>query len=214
MSIKIAFRYRATAGRVVRSGFEQSFGRGCPVRRMVIFLSLVTGMLFLTCPTITVAELHIKREVVKRPEQLPRGVRRMYEALMQAVRSGEIEQMREVLQLNELMPLVDGQFFHDPVAQWKKTSVDHSGRDVLARFSEILELPPVKLMRGKDISYIWPWFAGVSLDRLSPSQLVQLYRLAPARRIAMMLKEKRYSGPWLRMGPDGTWHDFGTSYGK
>ena len=147
-----------------------------------------------------------KSEVIMRVDQLPPGVRRMHQALTQAVRSGNIEKMREVLQINELMPLINGQFIHDPIKHWRARSFDGSGREILAVLSEILELPPVKVMVKRQATYIWPYFARVPLDKLSSSELVRLYRLGPATKIAQMLKNNRYEHTQLRVGADGTWH--------
>ncbi len=147
-----------------------------------------------------------KTTVITRFDQLPRGVKRFHQALTRAVRSGNIEKMREVLQLNELMPLINGQFIHDPVKHWRARSPDGSGREFLAALSEILELPPIKVMVKRQVIYIWPYFARVPLDKLSSSELVRLYRLGPVTKIAQMLKNNRYRHMQMSVGADGTWH--------
>ena len=95
--------------------------------------------------------------------------------------------------MNELMPLINGQFIHDPVKHWKAQSRDKTGREFLALLSELLELPPVKVIKTSHQElYIWPYFAHASLKKLSDSEMVRLYRLAPAAKTALMLKNNRY----------------------
>ncbi|MCP4933985.1 MAG: hypothetical protein GY927_07200 [bacterium] len=147
-----------------------------------------------------------KSEVIIRIDQLPLRVRRMHQALTRAVRSGNVEKMRQVLQINELMPLINGRFIHDPIKYWKAQSPDGSGREILAALSEILELPPVKVTVKRQAIYIWPYFAVVPLDKLSSSELVRFYRLAPANKAAQMLKNNRYRHTQMNVGADGTWH--------
>ena len=147
-------------------------------------------------------------EVIARADQLPAGVQRMHKALVRAVRSGRIEKLRDVLQMSELMPLIDGKFIHDPIKYWKDRSRDQHGYELLAQLSEILELPPVKVREKSGELYIWPYFARMSLDKLSPRELVRLYRLVPASKIAKMLRNNRYSYIRVTFGADGTWHSY------
>ncbi len=159
-----------------------------------------------------VAGQKTQTKVVERADELPVAVRRMHRAILQAARSGELENLREVLERNELMPLIDGAFVADPVKHWKAGSVDGSGREILALLSELLELPPVKRTTGKTALYVWPFFAGVPLQNLSPPQLVRLYRLMPGEKAGRMLKAGRYGGAYLTIGADGTWHSFGRAF--
>lgn len=185
----------------------------------VVFMLVSIGFLsslFLTPLTIgkLLASEQTRVKIVERADQLPVQVRRMHRAILQAARSGRIENLREVLQMNELMPLIDGKFVHDPVKHWKAASKDHSGREVLALLTELLELPPVKKTTKSGALYIWPYFAGVPLQKLTPPQLVRLYRLAPAEKVVRMLENNRYSHEYVTLGEDGTWHSFGHSFGQ
>ncbi len=135
----------------------------------------------------------------------------MHGAILAAARSGVIEHLREVLEQNELMPLVNGRFVHDPVEYWKAGSKDNAGFHILAQLTEILELPPVKKTTKHGVLYIWPYLAGVPLNKLRPTQIVQLYRLASAKKSAQMQTENRYSHVIVTIGSDGTWHSFENS---
>ena len=188
------------------------------LRSVFVRLNL-TAIGFLSClliPILTTGQLlagqKTEMEIIKRADQLPIGVRAMHRSILQAAMSGQIENLREVLQMNELMPLIDGKFVHDPIAHWKAASRDHSGREVMALLTELLELPPVKKTTKSGTLYIWPYFTGVPLKKLSSSQLVRLYRLAPAKKTSLMLKNNRYSHGYVTIGADGTWHSFGHSF--
>ena len=182
-----------------------------PFRGHFFTIGLLFVLPFLCTNNIRAGERGASR-FVERAEQLPPGVLRMHQALLRAARSGIIDRMREVLEVNELMPLINGKFIHDPVKHWKALSKDGSGREYLAQLSQILELPPVKVMIKKEKLYIWPYFAQLPLNRLSPVELVRLYRLAPASKIAGMLKSNRYSHAQITLGADGTWHSFDTPF--
>ena len=186
---------------------EKWFTTGCFRGLYTCFLFFVLILLFV--PYQLFASEPGRANRVERADQLPPAVARMHQAMMRAARSGQIDNMREVLQMNELMPLIDGKFIHDPIAFWKNASPDRTGREILAVFTELLELPPVKKATKNGDLYIWPYFAGVSLQKLAPFELVQLYRLAPAGKIAKMLRNNKYSHAFVSIGADGTWHAFG-----
>ena len=111
----------------------------------------------------------------------------MREAILGAVKSGRIEELRHAWELNELkpdlgVPLPAG---GDPIAHWKQISGDGEGREILAALGEILDAGYVVLPLGRDLEnnriYVWPYFAEVALDKLTPSQEVELLRLVAAR---------------------------------
>ncbi len=148
-----------------------------------------------------------------RPEALPVPVAEMREAILEAARSGDIEAMRVPLELNELPPMIgpaegEGSGL-DPITYWKRMSVAGNGRDILALLIELLEAGHVHLKgRAEGDVYVWPWFAEVPLDRLTPAQEVSLYRILPPAEAAAMVKNGRYSGYRLVIGADGVWHLF------
>src|SRR5262245_21751826 len=111
---------------------------------------------------------------------LPPAVEDMREAILSAVRSGRIEDLRHAWELNELKPDL-GLATSDPIAHWKGISGDGEGREILAVLAQILDAGYVVLPLGADIEnnrlYVWPYFAEVPLDRLSPAQEVELLRL-------------------------------------
>jgi hypothetical protein len=133
----------------------------------------------------------------------------MREMLLSAVQSGQIEELRQAYDVNDIKPDL-GAATTDPVAHWKKLSGDGEGRDVLAALSLILEAGYVAVPLGRDIEnnrlYIWPYFAETPLDRLTPAQEVELLRLVPAAAAKDMRAKGRYTYWRLSIGADGSWH--------
>jgi len=139
---------------------------------------------------------------------LPDPVKRILEQIAAAAESGEIENMRPVLESNELRPMVADSYVADPIALWKKESADGSGRDVLAAMLNVMSSGYVHVGQGKDEIYVWPYFAETGLSSLTPAQEVELYRIVPPERAAAMEKAGKYSFYRLGIAPDGVWHYF------
>lgn len=146
-------------------------------------------------------------------DRLPGPVQDMREAILSAVRAGRIEELRHAWDLNELKPdlgvaLADG----DPIAHWKRISGDGEGREVLAALGEILDAGYVALPLGRDLEnnrvYIWPYFAEVALDKLTPAQEVELLRLISPAALKDMRSVGKYTHWRIAIGADGTWHSF------
>ena len=142
-------------------------------------------------------------------EKLPTPVQEMREAILSAVRSGRIEDLRHAYELNELKPDL-GDAVGDPIAHWKKISGDGEGREVLAALAEILETGYVELPLGRDLEnnkdYVWPYLAEVPLDKLKPAQEVELLRLVSPAAAKEMKAARKYAYWRIAIGADGTWH--------
>jgi len=139
---------------------------------------------------------------------LPDPVRRMLERIAAAAQSGEIENMRPVLESNELKPMVTTAYVEDPIAFWKKESADGGGRDVLAAMLDVMSAGYVKLGQGQDEIYVWPYFAEANLTKLIPPQEVELYRVVAPALAVPMKKEGKYGYYRLGISPNGVWHYF------
>lgn len=139
---------------------------------------------------------------------LPDPVKRMIEAIAEAAQSGEIEKMRPVLESNELKPMIAADYVDDPIAFWKKESADGSGRDVLAAMLNVMSAGYVRVGKGQDEMYVWPYFAETGLSALTPAQEVELYRIVPPQLAAPMKKSGKYSYYKLGIAPTGVWHYF------
>jgi hypothetical protein len=145
-------------------------------------------------------------------EELPAPVRETREALLAAVQSGRIEDLREIYEQGDLKPDLGADAKGDPVAHWKRISGDGQGLEVLAALSLILEAGYVVLPLGADLEnnrlYVWPYFADFPLQRLTPAQEVELLRLVPAAAAREMKAKGTYTHWRLVIGADGSWHAF------
>jgi hypothetical protein len=145
-------------------------------------------------------------------EGLPGPVQDMREAILGAVRSGRIEELRHAWELNELKPDLGASSVGDPIAYWKQISGDGEGREILAALAEILDAGYVTLPLGPDLEnnkvYVWPYFAEVPLGTLSPAQEVELLRLVPPASLKAMRSAGKYTYWRISIGADGTWHSF------
>jgi hypothetical protein len=145
-------------------------------------------------------------------EGLPAPVQDMREAILGAIRSGRIEDLRHAWELNELKPDLGVPSIGDPIAHWKQISGDGEGREILAALAEILDAGYVVLPLGPDIEnnrlYVWPYFAEVPLDKLTAPQEVELLRLVPPASVKDMRSAGKYTHWRVVIGADGTWHSF------
>jgi len=139
---------------------------------------------------------------------LPDPVKRMLQQIAAAAESGEIENMRPVFESNELKPMVTTAYVEDPIAFWRKQSVDGSGRDVLAAMLDILSSGFVRVGQAENEMYVWPYFAETDLTLLTPTQEVELYRIVAPSVAASMKKAGTYSYYRLGISPNGVWHYF------
>jgi hypothetical protein len=145
-------------------------------------------------------------------DDLPTPVQETREAILSAVKSGNVEDLRQAFELNELKPDLGREAGGDPVAYWKQISGDGQGREILAILGEVLEAGYVILPLGRDLEnnriYVWPYFAEFPLDKLTPSQEVELLRLVSPAAMKAMKASGRYAHWRISIGADGVWHSF------
>lgn len=143
---------------------------------------------------------------------LPGPVLEMRDAILAAVRHGEIDELRTAIEWNELPPefgLPDGV---DPIEHWRATSTDGNGRDLLALLGNLLAAAPARLPIGPDLEnndvYVWPYLSELSPKSLTPSEEVDLFRLVPADEAVAMRGRDKWTWYRLAIAADGTWHIF------
>jgi hypothetical protein len=145
-------------------------------------------------------------------EGLPSPVRELRDAMIEAIQSGRIEDLRYAYDLNDIKPDLAIPRGSDPVAHWKRISGDGEGREILAALSLLLDSGYVVLPLGADPEnnrlYIWPYFAEVPLGALAPSQEVELLRLVPPAKAKEMKASRKYTHWRISIGADGSWHSF------
>lgn len=140
---------------------------------------------------------------------LPTAVARMRNALMDAARTGRVEELGRVLEQNEMPPTLSFEPVGDPITFLKESSGDPEGREILALLLEILEAGWVHVDVGTPQEmYVWPYFARWPLDGLSPEQEVELYRILTAFDVDEMRRHGGYIFYRVGIGPDGTLHYF------
>lgn len=142
-------------------------------------------------------------------DNLPEPVQEMRQAIMDAAVTGDLEAMRIPIELNELAPTISEGPIVDAIRYWQKNSSDGTGREILAILLDLLDTGYVRVMTGGESAmYIWPYFAETSLKDLTPTQQVELYRVASPADVRRMRKQGRYTGYRIGIGEDGVWHDF------
>jgi len=154
-------------------------------------------------PSKPLPEIHIGEE------GLPEPVRRTRQAILDAARSGDIEALRPVLEMSEMPPTLAKEDTGDPVAYLKGISGDLQGREILAILVDLLDAGWVVENPGTPQEmYVWPYFADIPVDRLTPPQLVELYRILTSADVDEMQAYDTWLFFKIGIGPDGTWHYF------
>jgi len=147
-------------------------------------------------------------EVIYDFNRLPDEIRDTLQSIVVAAQSGEIGNMLPVLQENELPPMLSATAVSDPIAFWKKESADGQGRDILAAIINVFSSGFVRKGEGKDVMYIWPYFAEMDLTKLTAAQEVDFYRVVPPQLGVEMKKSGKYTYYRAGIGADGVWHYF------
>jgi hypothetical protein len=145
-------------------------------------------------------------------EVLPGPVAEMRDAILAAVRTGIIDDLKPALQWNEMPPVIAVGKVDDPIAYWKSVSGDGQGREILAILENLLAAGHTVLPVGRDVEnsrlFVWPRFAEMDLSKLKPEDEVQLYRIATPAEVKAMIAKKRWIGYRIAIGAEGTWHSF------
>ena len=143
---------------------------------------------------------------------LPPPVSDMRDAILEAVRTGNLESLRAAIELNELKPIIGEGAGDDPIADLRRLSADGEGRDVLAALEAILDAGWAAVPLGADIEnnriYVWPRFAATGTGSLSADERAELGRIVPADRLDANQQSGTYSYWRLGISADGTWHSF------
>jgi hypothetical protein len=146
------------------------------------------------------------------PRQLPPAVADMRSAILAAVESGDMADLRVAIELNEMKPDFGAPPGSDPIAVLKAQSGDGAGLEMLAILGRLLDGAWAAIPGGRDIEnnriYVWPHFAEIPLAQLTPAEEVALYRLVPPAEAKVMRETGRWTWWRLTIGADGVWHGF------
>ncbi len=152
--------------------------------------------------------------VSKRPKTvaLTANAAEMRDAILAAVKTGDISELKHAIAWNELPPEFGETAGEDPIAFLKAQSVDGEGREILAIIANLLSLEPASLPIGADYEnntvFVWPYLAELPLHKLTPAQDVDLLRLMPAAEAKALRQSKKWTWWRLAIGADGTWLSF------
>jgi hypothetical protein len=137
---------------------------------------------------------------------MPEPVRETRRKLMEAARSGDLEQLRALMQAQPSPPAVSLGNPGDPIEYLKALSADADGREILAVLLEVLESGFTHVGQGtSEELYVWPYFAQYPLQALTPGQLVELFTLMTAADYEDMKSYGSYTYFRVGIAPDGRW---------
>jgi hypothetical protein len=167
--------------------------------------ALMLGALMFAAPCSHAEGIQLGRDVSK----LPSEVQRMRQAILKAATTGEIEELRLPIDMNELPPMFAKERVPDPIAYLKSVSADGNGREMLAILYNLLTTGyAIKDAGTKNEMIVWPYHAAIPLSGLSPSQEVEIYRFLTPARVKEMAAAGKYSYYSIGIGRDGVWHYF------
>jgi hypothetical protein len=148
-------------------------------------------------------------EILRNNADLPAPVAKMRAEILKAAASGDIEQMRMPADLNEIPPMVAKEKTGDLVAHWKSVSGDGQGREIMAELIKLFRTGFVRKPQknGGDM-YVWPYFAEMPLNKLTPAQEVELLTIISPARMKQMRVKGQYDGYRIGISQDGVWHYF------
>jgi hypothetical protein len=142
-------------------------------------------------------------------DKLPAPVKRLREQIIEAASTGDPEKLRTIIDAQDEPPDFGPSDTGDPIGYLKLQSGDSDGREILAILIEVLEAGYVHVDAGTpDEMYLWPYFARYPIDKLTPPQLVQLFKLVYAGDYEDMLANGVYDYFRAGISPDGQWRFF------
>ena len=136
--------------------------------------------------------------------------RRKREMIIEACKSGDLEKLRPLLDTGEdgtqlSLGGIDG----DPIAFLRDLSGDKEGQEILAILEEVLSAGYVHMDAGTpNEMYVWPYFFAVPLDKLTPPQRVELFKIVTAGDYEDMKTYGTYIFYRVGITPDGRWSFF------
>ena len=141
-------------------------------------------------------------------EALPQAVADLRRNLLEAARTGEIENLAPFLPADDDFVISFGGDV-DPIPYWKEMSGDGEGVEVLSILIEILNTgyAVTEGENGEDL-YIWPYFSALSFDELTRAQLVELYKIITPADMEDMRAFGGYIFYRLGISESGKWQYF------
>lgn len=187
--------------------------RLCSVRQTLLQTGLFSVLLVLVVAgAVLVHVAAVGANEASNSVKLPPHVEDLRDVILTAARSGHIEELKTAFEVSGVVPDLDLGATSDPIKALKERSEDHEGREILAALVQALDMPPVALPLGNDIEnnliYVWPYLAERPIDKLSPPEEVDLYRLVSPAKAVEMREKKRWLWWRLVIAADGSWTSF------
>lgn len=191
-------------------------GHGIPLLFLAVALSLVYAQPPIISPVKAEQTVSEKAatpnkgpEILRDISILPGQVARMRSEMLTAAMSGDVSALRIPIEMNEIPPMLAKEKVSDPIEYWKKLSGDGQGREIMAVIVELFRTGFVRKAAGtSDEMYVWPYFAELPLDKLTPAQEVELLTLVTPDRLKAIRASGKYDHYQIGIARDGVWHFF------
>jgi hypothetical protein len=142
--------------------------------------------------------------------KLPEAVKAAHAKLVEAAKSGDIENLRALIGSGEDATQFSlGGTTEDPLKYLLSLSGDEGGQEILAILLEILDAGYVHLDVGTPQElYVWPYFFAIPLERLDNRQKVELFKIVTSGDVEDMKSFGAYIFYRAGISPDGRWRFF------
>ncbi len=134
----------------------------------------------------------------------------MRATILEAVRSGKVEDLRLAVELNEIRPVIADGDALDAMDGLKQLAKVQADVDLLAMIGKLLASRWVAVPLGPDPEnnrvYVWPRFAESGIKDLTDSEGAELKALVPEPALKSMRERGVYDYWRIGIGADGTWH--------
>jgi hypothetical protein len=148
-------------------------------------------------------------EIIRDLSRLPEPVRATRERILAAAKSGDPAKVVEVMKSFTPPPAFSFGGDNDPIDYWKSSYPDSDGLEALAILAEVLESPFILLDQGTPQEmYVWPYFFGLPLAKLTPEQKTDLFRLITGADWKEMQEFGAYIFYRVGIAPNGSWQFF------
>lgn len=148
-------------------------------------------------------------ELHKAADELPAQAAATRKKLLEAAYSGDMEKMRAVIQDTHPVPAFSVNEIADPIEYMKTQSGDGNGLELLAIMTDVLESGWAKVDAGTPQElYVWPYYAVLPMNKLTPPQLVEVYKLVTSSDFEEMKSTGIYSFYTVGIDKDGVWKYF------
>jgi hypothetical protein len=149
-------------------------------------------------------------EIIYDVAKLPEPVRRKRDMIIEATKTGDLEKLRPLFDTgDDATQLSLGGIDGDPIAFLRELSGDKEGQEILAILEEVLSAGFVHMDAGTpNDMYVWPYFFAVPLNRLTPPQRVELFKIVTAGDYEDMKTYGTYIFYRVGITPDGRWSFF------